>query len=320
MTAFAAVCDVKGFAPAARRLGLSPSVVTRLVGRLEARLGVRLLERTTRSVRLTEAGARYLERVKRVLADVEEAAEVARTERAEPRGKLVVAAPVAFGRTHVAPCCALPREVHGSHGGVAARRPQRAPDRGGHRHRRPNRRFAGLDAARPAPRRNATCRRRVARVPRQARQADGSGRSTEPRLDFPGALPRPARMAIRSGRRAPNRGEQRVAVEARFATDSVDAAIDFALDGGGLVRLLLYQVRRHVVNGDLEIVLERYEPPASPIHAVYPSARLMPAKQRAFIDLAVEATDWHFAEATRRRRAKRRASRAGRRPGRGGRD
>ncbi len=167
MTAFAAVCDVKGFAPAARRLGLSPSVVTRLVGRLEARLGVRLLERTTRSVRLTEAGARYLERVKRVLADVEEAAEVARTERAAPRGKLVVAAPVAFGRTHVAPLLQpLPREVRGSHGGVAARRPQRAPDRGGHRHRRPNRRVAGLDAARPAPRRNATCRRRVARVPR----------------------------------------------------------------------------------------------------------------------------------------------------------
>ncbi len=170
MTAFAAVCDVKGFAPAARRLGLSPSVVTRLVGRLEARLGVRLLE-THDSVGALDRGRSPLPRASRgagVLADVEEAAEVARTERAEPRFLQARRRGASRLRAHArrAVAAPLPREVHGSHGGVAARRPQRAPDRGGHRHRRPNRRFPGLDAARPAPRRNATCRRRVARVPR----------------------------------------------------------------------------------------------------------------------------------------------------------
>ena len=73
MQAFVAVADLKGFAPAARKLGVSPSGVTRLVAALEDRLGARLLQRTTRSVTLTDVGARYLVRARRILADVEEA-------------------------------------------------------------------------------------------------------------------------------------------------------------------------------------------------------------------------------------------------------
>ena len=73
MQAFVAVADLRGFAPAARKLGLSPSGVTRLIAALEERLGARLLQRTTRSVALTDVGSRYLERVRRILADVEEA-------------------------------------------------------------------------------------------------------------------------------------------------------------------------------------------------------------------------------------------------------
>ena len=73
MQAFVAVADLQGFAPAARKLGLSPSAVTRLIAALEDRLGARLLQRTTRQVALTDVGARYLERARRILADVEEA-------------------------------------------------------------------------------------------------------------------------------------------------------------------------------------------------------------------------------------------------------
>jgi len=73
MQAFVTVADLKGFAPAARKLGLSPSGVTRLIAGLENHLSTRLLQRTTRSVTLTDAGARYLERARRILADVEEA-------------------------------------------------------------------------------------------------------------------------------------------------------------------------------------------------------------------------------------------------------
>src|SRR5260221_2817356 len=103
MQAFVAVADLRGFAPAARKLGQSPSNVTRLIAALEDRLGARLLQRTTRQVALTDVGARYLERVRRVLADVEEAEESVDGERTRPSGRLVVSAPVGFGRLHVSP-------------------------------------------------------------------------------------------------------------------------------------------------------------------------------------------------------------------------
>src|SRR3954471_7209028 len=103
MQAFVAVADLQGFAPAARKLGLSPSGLTRLIAALEERLGLRLLQRTTRSVTLTDAGARFLERARRILADVQEAEGAGQAERAEPTGKFVVTAPVVFGRLNVAP-------------------------------------------------------------------------------------------------------------------------------------------------------------------------------------------------------------------------
>jgi len=90
MQAFVAVADLQGFAPAARKLGLSPSAVTRLIAALEDRLGARLLQRTTRKVALTDVGARYLERARRILADVEEAEGAAEGERIRPSGRLVV--------------------------------------------------------------------------------------------------------------------------------------------------------------------------------------------------------------------------------------
>lgn len=103
MQAFVAVADLEGFAPAARKLGLSPSAVTRLIAALEERLGARLLQRTTRQVTLTDAGSRYLERARRILADVEEAEDAVEGERTHPEGRLVISAPVGFGRLHVSP-------------------------------------------------------------------------------------------------------------------------------------------------------------------------------------------------------------------------
>src|ERR1700748_3119705 len=103
MRAFVAVADLQGFAPAARKLKLSPPAVTRLIAALEERLGARLLQRTTRKVALTDVGARYLERIKRILADIEEAERAAEGESARPSGQLVVSAPSGFGRLHVSP-------------------------------------------------------------------------------------------------------------------------------------------------------------------------------------------------------------------------
>src|SRR5665213_2102743 len=103
MQAFVAVADLQGFAPAARKLGLSPSGVTRLIAALEDRLGARLLQRTTRSVALTDVGTRYLERARQILAEIEEAEASAQAERTQPSGRLVVSAPFGFGRLHVSP-------------------------------------------------------------------------------------------------------------------------------------------------------------------------------------------------------------------------
>src|ERR1700693_4101505 len=103
MQAFVAVADLQGFAPAARKLGLSPSGVTRLIAALEERLGARLLQRTTRAVRLTDVGARCMDRARPILADVEEPEAAAEGERTKPSGRLVVSAPVGFGRLLVSP-------------------------------------------------------------------------------------------------------------------------------------------------------------------------------------------------------------------------
>src|SRR5260370_6692630 len=103
MQAFVTVADLQGFAPAARKLHLSPSAVTRLIAALEERLGARLLQRTTRQVTLTDAGSRYLERARRILADVEEAEDAVEGERIRPGGLLVSSAPVGLGRLHVSP-------------------------------------------------------------------------------------------------------------------------------------------------------------------------------------------------------------------------
>src|SRR6202000_384480 len=103
MQAFVAVADSQGFAPAARKLGLSPSGVTRLIAALEERLRARVLQRTTRSGTLTDVGTRYLERVRLTLCGFEEAEGSAEGERTRPSGRLVVSAPIGFGRLHVSP-------------------------------------------------------------------------------------------------------------------------------------------------------------------------------------------------------------------------
>jgi DNA-binding transcriptional LysR family regulator len=88
--------------------------------------------------------------------------------------------------------------------------------------------------------------------------------------------------------------EVRVAVTPRFTTNSADAAIQHAAQGGGLTRVLAYQAADAIKAGRLEILLEKFEALPLPIHIVYPTSRLLSAKVRAFIDLVTEVSDWHF--------------------------
>ena len=103
MQVFLAVAEEQGFAAAARRLNMSPPSVTRAVAALEERIGTLLLARTTRSVHVTEAGQRYVEDCRRILAELEEAEESAAGSHAIARGQLTLSAPVLFGELFVTP-------------------------------------------------------------------------------------------------------------------------------------------------------------------------------------------------------------------------
>ena len=80
----------------------------------------------------------------------------------------------------------------------------------------------------------------------------------------------------------------------RFTTNSADAAIQYAEQGGGLTRVLAYQAADAIKGGRLRVVLAQFEQPPLPIHIVYPTSRLLSAKVRAFIDLVTDISDWHF--------------------------
>jgi DNA-binding transcriptional LysR family regulator len=290
MQAFVAVADLQGFAPAARKLGLSPSGVTRLVAALEDRLGARLLQRTTRSVTLTDVGTRYLERARRILADVEEAEASAEGERTRPSGRLVVSAPVGFGRLHVSPVMSayLKRypEVLGELR-LADRIVNLVEDgvdlavRIGH-----------LPDSSLVARHVGEMRRIVVASSDYLRQRGEPDTpeaiASHETIRFGATTATPDWRFVEDGR------DIRVACTPRLTTNSADAAIQYAEQGGGLTRVLAYQAAEAIKAGRLKIVLAKFEQPPLPIHIVYPTSRLLSAKVRTFIDLVIELSDWHF--------------------------
>jgi DNA-binding transcriptional LysR family regulator len=290
MQAFVVVADLQGFAPAARKLRLSPSAVTRLIAALEERLGARLLQRTTRSVTLTDAGARYLERARRILADVEEAELAAEGERTKPTGRLVVSAPVGFGRRHVSPVMAAYLQRYGD---VSAE--LRLEDR------LVNLVEDGIDLALRigvladsslVARHVGEMRRIVVASPAYLKRhgepktpAEIAGHQT---IQFGGTTVTGEWRFADEGR------EFRLNIAPRFSCNVADAAIHYAEQGGGLTRVLAYQAADALKRGALKVVLQKFELPPLPIHIVYPTSRLLSAKVRAFIDLVTETADWHF--------------------------
>ncbi len=290
MAAFVAVADLRGFTHAARRLHLSPPTVTRLVAALEERLSIRLLQRTTRSVTLTDAGTRYLERARRILSEVDEVEGAARSERSEPTGRFVITAPNLFGRLHVAPLLSAFLARHPNVVGeliLSDRNMSLVED--------------GIDMAvrigvladsELVARKVGATRRVVVASPaylaRRKRPRTPRDVGAHDVVQFTGLTPTPEWRFPGKGRAS------RVALAPRFVTNSVDAAIQHAELGGGLTMLLAYQVEEAVRAGRLAIVLAKHEPPLLPIHLVYPSTRLLSAKVRTFVDLAIATCDWHF--------------------------
>ncbi|KZB61106.1 LysR family transcriptional regulator [Thalassospira lucentensis] len=283
MRIFVRVVEAQSFAAAARELGSSPPAVTRAVAFLEEITGARLLTRTTRSVTLTEPGANYYDDCKRLLADLEEAEAAAGGAYARPSGTLTITAPVLFGQMYIFPVMTefldLYPEVRGrvllfdrivnivEEGIDLAIRIGHMAD-------------TSMSAIKVG-----TVRRIICGSPDYFARC---GRPQGP-ADI-GAH----RVVASTGSSAPLDwqfgGDQnnRLSVNARLQTNSIEAARKAAIEGWGLVRMLSYQAVPFIENGSLEVVLSDYEPEPLPIHIVHPEGRHAPAKVRAFIDLAVD--------------------------------
>jgi DNA-binding transcriptional LysR family regulator len=277
MRIFIAVSESGGFAPAARLLRLSPPVATRAIAALEQRLGVRLLNRTTRQVRLTQAGQRFLADCKRILAELQDAEALARNAHVEPQGLLTVTAPVIFGRMHIAPLLLDFLERH-----------PKVNARGLFADRIANLMEEGFDVALRIDRLSdssltaikvGTVRRVVVASPAYL-AANGVPRT-------PAELEK--HHAIGSGR-APwrFRGASASTPQPRMTltVNGGDVAIACALASRGLARPLSYQVDEELRDGRLQVVLADHELPPIPVQLVYPGGRRAAARVRAFVDFA----------------------------------
>jgi DNA-binding transcriptional LysR family regulator len=292
MGVFVAVAEQRSFSAAARRLRLSPSQVTRTVAALEDRLSIRLLQRTTRSVTLTDAGARYLARARRILADVEEADSSAQSERSVPTGRFVLTAPNVFGRMHVTPamCAYLTRHPELRAQLVLSDHKLNLVEDGIDAAVR----IGFLDDSNLVARKVGATRRVIVAAPsylkRRKRLRLPEDVSAHDVIQL-AALDRASEWRfMRDG------SIQHLPLSPRVVTNSADAAIAHAEHGMGLAGVLAYQVADAVRAGRLRVVLAEYELPPFPIQIVYPSTRLLSANVRAFVDLVLETCHWQFVE------------------------
>jgi DNA-binding transcriptional LysR family regulator len=284
MEVFVAVAEAGGFAPAGTRLRMSPPAVTRAIAALEDRLGTRLLNRTTRRVSLTEAGARYLESARRLLGEVEAAERAAAGEAAVPTGHLTITASVMFGRLHVVPLAAafLRAEPRVTASVLMVDRVVNLVEE-------------GIDLA-----------VRIGALPDTSLVAHRVGETRRLLVASPDYLTRCGAPAcpedlkrhdviafsgLMSGREwrhaaAEDGRPAAVALSPRLTVNDAAAALEVAERGEGIAVALSYMVTPALAEGRLRPVLERFAPRPVPVQIVHPQARLLAPKIRAFVDFA----------------------------------
>jgi DNA-binding transcriptional LysR family regulator len=284
MSVFVSVAEEAGFAPAARQLNLSPPSVTRAVSELEARLGVRLLHRTTRSVRLTDAGARYLSDCRRILLEIEEADRHAGGIHAAPRGAVSLTASVLFGRMVLAPMVFglldsypeimistmfVDRVVHMVDEGIdVGVRIAALPD-------------SSLAAIRVGSVRRVMCASPdyLASRGRPAKPSELAGHDT---IDF-SSMTQGGQWSFE----APGK-DRAFRPRARLQVNSADVAIAAASAGRGITRVLSYMIAPQLAAGTIELVLDDFGPPAVPIHIVHKEPGRTSARVRAVVDFLTQ--------------------------------
>jgi DNA-binding transcriptional LysR family regulator len=283
LSIFVAVAERGGFIAAARKSGRSPAAVSRAVAALEESLGQRLFNRTTRALSLTEAGEKLLERGRRLLADYDDMADALQGGDA-PRGVLTLTAPVMFGRLHIMP---IVRDFLREHPGVdvnlllfdrVVSLVEDGIDLGLRIGKLP-------DSSLIAIRVGAVRRVLVASPDYLARAGvpgDPAGLADHAFISTLGVAAAPSHWSL-----GPEE-DRTIRFRPRLTVNSVDAALDAAMDGLGIVRLFSYQVAEAVAQGRLVRILQDFEPPAAPIHLVRPPGRA-PRKVVLFIEKAADA-------------------------------
>jgi len=281
MAVFARVVEEGSFSHAARGLGLSKSAVSKQVGRLEDRLGVRLLNRTTRQLSLTEAGTAFFEHCRQLVTDAEAAESAVTHLAAAPRGTLRVNAPMSFGQLHVAPLLPAFLQAYPELS-VEMQLSDRTVDlieegfdlaiRIGQL------RDSSLIARRLAPMRRVVCAAPA--------YLDARGRPQHPReLKQHECLIYSYLSSGREWRFHGGDGELRVPVQGRLEINNGDALLAAARQGFGVVMLPTFLAAADVKAGRLEPVLQDWcEGEAGGIHAVFPASRNLSPKVRVFVD------------------------------------
>jgi DNA-binding transcriptional LysR family regulator len=284
MQVFVAVAEAQGFAAAARQLVLSPPAVTRAIASLEEQLGVKLLNRTTRHVRTTDAGVRYLEDARRILADLAAADEAAAGINAEPRGQLAVTAPVLFGRMFVMPGIVeyLQRYPEVQVSAVFLDRVVNMLDEG----QDVAIRIGDLPDSSMRALRVGTVRRIVCAAPAYLEQ-HGLPQQPEDLLGHT-LISSSAGSGDPHWRFHQNGADRVLRILPRLSVSTNDAAIEAAVGGLGITRLLSYQAAPQLAAGSLKILLENFETPALPVHIVHREGRHSATKVRSFIDLLAQ--------------------------------
>ncbi len=284
MQIFVAVAESEGFAAGARKLKISPPAATRAVADLEYRLGIKLLNRTTRYVRVTDAGQRYLDDCKRILAQVTEADEAAIGINAAPRGHLVITAPVLFGRMYVMPCVVAYLQKHPDTE-ISAMFVDRVV----------NMLDEGIDVAlRVGDLSDSSFKAIKVGTVRRVVCASPAYIEKYGLPQHPNDLSEHQIIVASSlspnveWRFLENKQSKIVRVKPRLTVTSNDAAIEAAVEGLGITRLISYQIAPELQNGQLKIILSEYEYPALPINILHREGRNSSAKVRAFIDLVAE--------------------------------
>ena len=264
---FVKVAERGGFAAAARDLAMSPPAVTRAISALENRINTRLLIRTTRSVRLTDSGERFLQDCRRILMDLEEAEEAAVGSHSAPRGELRVTAPVLFGRLVIAPIIGdfLDRYPLVSCQTLFVDRIVNLMDE-------------GLDVG--------SVRRVIFAAPAYLKK---HGLPQHP-LDLLGHRLIKS-LAISSSLEwsfSENGKPFSIQIEPRLRMNTNDAVVELVARGWGISRLLSYQIAPQLAEGRAQTILSEFEPPPIPIHVVHQEGRMVSSKVRAFVDFAVD--------------------------------